>query len=265
MRELFLIVPAAYNGAMTSPEPSPRSYSAPAGRFATTRWSVIAAAQDPASPQAQEALALLCSTYWYPLYAYIRSQGYSADQSQDLTQGFFAGLLEQHKLEVVDRSRGKFRSFLLTACKHYLAHERDRAQAQKRGGGRRFFSLDFAAGETRYQAEPTHARTPERLFARDWALMMLDQVLARLRGEFTQKGKQRLFDHLRVFLLGEKDALPYGEVARKLGMTEGTVKVAAHRLRQRLRELVCEEIARTVDDAENIDEEIRELFAALAP
>jgi RNA polymerase sigma-70 factor (ECF subfamily) len=250
---------------MILPVPSSRFPSAPAGRFATTRWSVIAAAQDPSSPQAQEALAILCGTYWYPLYAFIRGQGYTADQSQDLTQGFFARLLEQHTLEVVDPGRGKFRSFLLTACKHYLAHERDRARAQKRGGGRRLSSLDFADGEARYQQEPSHAWTPEKLFARTWALTMLEQVLARLRDEFAQKGKSQLFDHLRVFLLGEKAALPYGQVARALGMTEGAVKVAALRLRQRLRELVCEEIARTVDDAENIEEEIRELFAALAP
>jgi RNA polymerase sigma-70 factor (ECF subfamily) len=250
---------------MTPPVPDSRFHPASAGRFATTRWSVIAAAQDPASPQAHEALAILCSSYWYPLYAYIRSQGYSADQSQDLTQGFFAGLLERHALEVVDRARGKFRSFLLAACKHYLAHERDRAQAQKRGGGRRFFSLDFANGEARYQAEPADAHTPEKLFARDWALTLLEQVLTRLRQEYVHKGKDRLFDHLRVFLLGEKDALPYGQVAHELGMTEGAVKLAAHRLRLRLRELVCEEIARTVDDAADIDEEIRELFTALAP
>jgi RNA polymerase sigma-70 factor (ECF subfamily) len=250
---------------MTAPIPKARFASASAGRFATTRWSVIAAAQDPASPQAQEALALLCSTYWYPLYAYIRSRGYSTDESQDLTQGFFAEFLEQHRLEVVDRTRGKFRSFLLTACKNYLAHERDRAQAQKRGGGRRAVSLDFAGGEARFRAESSHTWTPEKLFARDWALTLLDQVLTRLRDEFAAKEKAHLFERLRVFLLGDTQALPYGRVAQELGMTEGAVKVAAHRLRQRLRELVCEEIARTVDDTENIEDEIRELFAALAP
>jgi RNA polymerase sigma-70 factor (ECF subfamily) len=225
---------------------------------------VIAAAQDPAAPQTREALALLCSTYWYPLYAYIRRQGYSVDQSQDLTQGFFVQLLEQQTLQVADRTRGKFRSFLLTACKHYLGHERDRARALKRGGGRRLFSLDFADGEARYQAEPIHSLTPEKLFARGWALTLLDQVLARLRAEFAQKGKSPLFDRLRVFLLGEKSAIPYKQVAQELGLTEGAVKVAAHRLRRRLRELACEEIARTVDEAESIEDEIRELFAALA-
>jgi DNA-directed RNA polymerase specialized sigma24 family protein len=245
-------------------DPESCSNQAPAGRFATTRWSLVAAAQDPASPQAQEALAVLCRTYWYPLYAYIRRHGYSADQAQDLTQGFFAGFLEQHVLEVVDRAKGKFRSFLLTACKHYLAHERGRAQAQKRGGGRKLLSLDFDDAEARYGTEPAHTLTPEKLFARRWGLALLDQVLARLREEFAQKGKGALFDHLRVFLLGEKNALPLGGVAQQLGMTPGAVKVAAHRLRSRFRELIREEIARTVENPEDIVDEIRELFAALA-
>jgi RNA polymerase sigma-70 factor (ECF subfamily) len=250
---------------MTSRVPSSRFPSASIEHFATTRWSLVAAAQDPSSPQAQEALAVLCSTYWYPLYAYIRRRGYSADQSQDLTQGFFAQLLEFRKLGVVNRGRGKFRAFLLTACKHYLADERDRARAQKRGSGRRLVSLDFAAGEARYQAEPTHSETPDKLFVRNWALTLLDHALARLRGEFAQKGKEQLFDQLRVTLLEEKNALRYGQLARELGLTEGAVKVAAHRLRRRLRELMCEEIAHTVGEPEHIDEEIRELFAALAP
>jgi len=250
---------------MSSVDSQPGFNPSPAGRFATTRWSVVAAAQDLLSPQAHEALAILCRAYWYPLYAYIRRQGYSADQSQDLTQGFFAGLLEQHALEAVDRAKGKFRSFLLTACKHYLAHVRGRARARKRGGGRSFFSLDLGDAEARYGAEPTHTLTPEKLFARRWALTLLDQVLARLREEFSEKGKGRLFDRLRVCLLGEKDAIPYSRVAHELRMTEGAVKVAAHRLRRRFRELVREEIVRTVDDPEHVEDEIRELFAALAP
>jgi RNA polymerase sigma-70 factor (ECF subfamily) len=249
---------------MTSADSSSGSEPASAGRFATTRWSIIAAAQDPASPQAQEALAILCRTYWYPLYAYIRRHSHSPDAAQDLTQGFFATLLEQHTLGVVDRTRGKFRSFLLTACKHYLAHERGKAQAQKRGGGRKFLSLDFHDAEDRYQTEPAHTLTPDKLFARRWALAMLDQVLSRLRQEFSEKGKGPLFERLRVCLLGEKNALPHGEVARELNMTEGAVKAAAHRLRQRFRELVREEIAQTVDSPQEIEEEIRELFAALA-
>jgi RNA polymerase sigma-70 factor (ECF subfamily) len=236
-----------------------------AGRFVTTRWSMVAAAQDPASPEAREALATLCGSYWYPLYAFIRRQGYGADQAQDLTQGFFAALLDKHILRTVDPTRGKFRSFLLTACKHYLGHERERERARKRGGGRSFIALDFSGAEARYGTEPAHSLTAEKLFARRWALAVLDQVLGRLRDEFAQKGKVGLFDHLRVCLLGEKNALPHGEVAAALGMTEGAVKVAALRLRRRFRELVREEIGRTVDKPEEVEEEIRELFAALAP
>lgn len=243
----------------------PPDSSAPAsgGRFATTHWSVIVAAQDPASPQAREALAVLCGSYWYPLYAFIRRQGYVADEAQDLTQGFFARLLEQHTFAVLDPAKGKFRSFLLTACKHYLGHERGKARAQKRGGGRTILSLNFDDAEARYGTEPAHTLTPEKLFDRRWALAMLDQVLTRLREEYADKGKGPLFDRLRVFLLGGPDALPHGQVARELRMTEGAVKVAAHRLRGRFRELVREEIARTVDRPEEVDDEIRALFTAL--
>ncbi len=248
---------------MSAPDPRFPVDVAHSGRFATTRWSVIAAAQGPASPQSREALALLCSAYWYPLYAFIRRQGFSADQGQDLTQGFFADLLDRQTLAVADRAKGKFRSFLLTACKHYLSHERQRSRAQKRGGGRPLLSLDFARGEARYQAEPVHTMTAEKLFDRGWALTMLDQVLARLQEECKQKGKAVLFDRLRVCLLGERAGVPFSQVAQELGMTEGAIKVAAHRLRRRFRELVCAEIARTVEDAENIEEEIRDLFAAL--
>ena len=250
---------------MSSPDANTGLGSSPAGRFATTHWSIVAAAQDPGAPQVREALATLCSTYWYPLYAYIRRQGYSADEAQDLTQGFFAELLEQQALEVADAAKGKFRSFLLTACKHYLSHERDKARAQKRGGGRPLLSLDFNDAETRYGIEPSHAQTPDKIFSRRWALAMLDQVLARLRQEYADKGKGPLFERLRIFLLGEKNALPHGQVAKQLNMTEGAVKVAAHRLRERFRELVREEIARTVDKPEDVDDEIRALFAALGP
>jgi RNA polymerase sigma-70 factor (ECF subfamily) len=249
---------------MTSADGTSESAPRSAGHFATTRWSIIAAAQGPSSPQAQEALAILCRSYWYPLYAYIRRHGHSAHAAQDLTQGFFATLLEQHTLGVVDRSRGKFRSFLLTSCKHYMSHERGKAQAQKRGGGHRTFSLDFGDAEDRYQSEPAHTLTPEKLYARRWALAMLDQVLGRLRQEFTQKGKGLLFERLRMCLLGDKNALPHGQMGRELNMSEGAVKAAAHRLRQRFRELVREEIAETVDNLQDIEDEIRELFAALA-
>ncbi len=235
------------------------------GGFATTHWSLIAAARDPDSSQAQEALAALCDAYWYPLYAYIRRQGVAAEEAQDLTQEFFARLLEKHWLDGVDRKKGTFRSFLLTACQHFLANERDRARAQKRGGDRKTVSIDFGSAEARYGKEPSHQLTAEKLYARRWALTLLEQVLARLRETFVEAGKGPLFDRLRVFLQGEKQDQSYGRVAAELGMTEGAVKVAIHRLRRQYRDCLREEIARTLEDATRIDEEIRDLFTALAP
>jgi RNA polymerase sigma-70 factor (ECF subfamily) len=246
----------------SGPHPSPASA---AGRFATTHWSVIVAAREGDAAEAREALATLFRTYWYPLYAFIRREGHSADQAQDLTQGFFAELLEPGSLAAADRARGKFRSYLLGACKHYLSHERERARARKRGGGHSIVSLDLRGAEDRYTSEPAHNLTPEKLFDRRWAMALLDRVFGRLREEFAQKGKDELFDRLRLCLLGEKEAVPYGKVARELGMSEGSVKVAAHRLRRRFREVLHEEIGRTVDDPADVADEIRELFAALAP
>jgi RNA polymerase sigma-70 factor (ECF subfamily) len=235
------------------------------GGFATTHWSLIAAARDPDSSQAQAALAALCDAYWYPLYAYIRRQGVVAEEAQDLTQEFFARLLEKHWLDGVDQRKGTFRSFLLTACQHFLANERDRARAQKRGGDRKTASIDLGSAEARYGKEPSHHLTAEKLYARRWALTLLEQVLARLREAFVRSGRGPLFDRLRVFLQGEKPDASYAHVALELGMTEGAVKVAVHRLRRQYRDLLREEIARTLDDPTRIDEEIRDLFAALAP
>jgi RNA polymerase sigma-70 factor (ECF subfamily) len=233
--------------------------------FATTRWSLIVSAREQGSPAAREALAHLCEAYWYPLYAFIRRRGHAADEAQDLTQEFFARLLEKNFLGAVDPSRGRFRAFLLAACKHFLANERDRACAEKRGGGRAPISLDLGGAEGRYGREPSHDLTPDKLFERRWALTLLDRALARLREEFTAKGKGETFDRLRVFLVGDRNAPSHVEVAGELGMTAAAVKVAAHRLRQRYREVLREEIAHTVEGPEQIDEEVRELFAALAP
>jgi RNA polymerase sigma-70 factor (ECF subfamily) len=230
--------------------------------FATTHWSLVLAARDRAEPGADDALASLCTLYWYPLYAYVRRRGHSADEAHDLTQEFFARLLEKDFLAAVDRSKGKFRSFLLAACNHFLANERDRARAKKRGGGRPLLSLDSADAEGRYRAEPAENLTPEKLFERRWALALLQQVMTRLRDEFEAKGKGRLFDHLRGFLVGEK-GVGYHRAGRELGLSEGAVKVAVHRLRQRYRELLHEEIGRTVEGPDQVEEEVRELFAAL--
>jgi RNA polymerase sigma-70 factor (ECF subfamily) len=233
------------------------------GRFATTHWSLVVAARGGEAPQAQAALADLCRAYWYPLYAYIRHQGHPADRAQDLTQEFFARLLEKDFLAVVDREKGKFRSFLLAACKHFLANERDRERAQKRGGGRYALSIDFRGADGRYVHEPAHAETPERLFERRWALALLEQVLARLRQEYETAGKGRLFGLLKPRLTGDGGGEPYARAAAELGLSEGAVKVAVHRIRKRYRELLHEEIAQTLDDPALVEEEIRALFAAL--
>jgi DNA-directed RNA polymerase specialized sigma24 family protein len=238
-------------------------FSARGPRFATTCWSLVAAARGAVSPQAHEALAALCSSYWYPLYVYIRRQGFAADEAEDLTQEFFARLLEKDFLADVDRAKGRFRSFLLAACSHFLANQRDRAGAWKRGGKCQIVSLDFAVAEARYGKEPSHLATPEKLFERRWGLTLLDRVLGQLRDDYAGKGKGQLFDRLRLCLLGEKDTLSYARVSPELGMTQGALRVAAHRLRQQFRELLREEIARTVENPDHIEEEIRDLFTAL--
>jgi RNA polymerase sigma-70 factor (ECF subfamily) len=234
-------------------------------RFATTHWSLIVAARDGEAAQAEAALADLCRAYWYPLYAFIRHQGHPADRAQDLTQEFFARLLEKDFLGAVDQEKGKFRSFLLAACKHFLANEHDRERALKRGGGRQSVSIDFRDADGRYAHEPAHGETPERLFERRWALALLEQVLARLRGEYEAAGKRRLFGALKSRLTGDAGGARHARTAGELGLSEGAVKVAVHRLRQRYRELLREEIAQTLDDPAQVEEEIRALFAALGP
>jgi RNA polymerase sigma-70 factor (ECF subfamily) len=229
--------------------------------FATTRWSLIAAARDAGIPAAREALAELCRLYWYPLYAYVRRRGHDHDAAQDLTQGFFARLLERQDWAAVDPERGRFRSFLLAACQHFLANEHDREHSRKRGGGQRLLSLDFADADGRYLREPSHDQTPERLFERRWALTLLEQVLAGLQEEYESAGKGPQFEALKGSLAGPE--VPYAAVAEELGMSEGAVKVAAHRLRQRYRDRLRATIADTVADEAQVDEELRDLFAAL--
>lgn len=247
-------VPASSNGPAPSPE----------ARFAETRWSVVLAAGGASSPQADDALAKLCRTYWYPLYAFVRRQGHSAPDAQDLTQGFFARLLEKRAIGAVERERGKFRSFLLASLKHFLANEWDKARAQKRGGGDAHIPLDTFSAETRYGLEPAHDLTAEKIFERRWALTLLDQTLARLRDEYVASGKERLFEQLKTTLTGESASLPYTELGTRLAMSEGAVKVAVHRLRQRYREVLRAEIIETVASPAEVDGELRHLFATLS-
>jgi RNA polymerase sigma-70 factor (ECF subfamily) len=231
--------------------------------FASTRWSLVVAAGRGDAPEARSALAALCQIYWYPLYAYVRRSGHPADEAKDLTQEFFARLLEKHYLRAADAERGRFRSYLLTAFRRFLSKERHQARALKRGGGRRMLALDFDHGESRFCLEPTTDVTAEVLYERRWALAMLDRVMVRLRDESERVGKREGFDRLKVFLTGEAAVPSYRDVAAELGTTEGAVKVAVHRLRRRFREVVLAEIAQTVSTPEEVDEELRHLFDAI--
>ena len=248
---------------MSSRDRWSRSGSGGARSFATTHWSLVLAAARDRRPNAQAALATLCETYWSPLYAYVRRLGYKVEEAQDLTQGFFAALLEKRYLRAADRERGRFRSFLLTALKRFLSKERDRAHARKRGGKAGPISLDLEAGDSRHALEPSHDVTPEAIYERRWALTILDRVIVGLRQTYADAGKAGLFDRLKTFLTGEGGASPYEGVARELGMGEGAVKVAVHRLRRRYRELLRAEIARTVAGPEEVEDELRHLLAAL--
>jgi RNA polymerase sigma-70 factor (ECF subfamily) len=216
------------------------------------------------STRATQALERLCKVYWYPLYAFVRRQGCTADDAQDLTQEFFARLLAKHYLADVDRSKGRFRSFLLASLKHFLANEWDRARAQKRGGRVDFVSIDQQAAETRMGLEPSHSETPEKLFERQWALTLLDEVLARLQEECTADGKAETFHHLKVTLTTDRNTVSYTDLASRLSMTEGAVKVAVHRLRQRYREILRAEIAHTVASPDEVEVELRHLFSVLS-
>lgn len=232
-------------------------------RFLTTRWSLVLAAGQAESPDSREALATLCQAYWYPLYTYARRQVPSRDDAQDLTQEFFARVLEKDYLRAADRQRGKFRAFLLTAFKHFLANEHERAAAQKRGGGRKPLPLDFDSGELRYSREPSHDWTAERIYERRWALTLLDQVLGRLRQEFDKADKQPVFEALKGFLAGDSAAKTYQQIGEALDLSEAAVKTAVYRLRKRYHELLRDEIAQTVDTPEEIDDELRHLLAAV--
>lgn len=233
------------------------------GAFTQTRWSIIVSATGGEESSARAALEQLCAAYWYPLYAFVRRQGKSAHDAQDLTQGFFARLLEKNDLAAVDRSKGRFRSFLLTALQHYIANEWDWARAQKRGGGMALFSIDDPEVERRYHEEPAEQITAEQLFDRRWALTLLDRVLAKLEMEMRAAGKEAQFAALKFCLTGGTGD-PYAEIAQRLGTTEGALKVAIHRLRDRYRALLRMEIAETVGADADVDDELRQLYSALS-
>ncbi len=231
--------------------------------FATTDWSAVVEAGQIHSPRAFEAMTQLCRTYWYPLYAYVRRKGYPAPDAQDLTQEFFSRLLGTNYLGAADRQKGKFRSFLLGTLEHFLAKEWRRAHAEKRGGGRAAFSLDERDAENRYLREPAHELTPPKTFDRRWATTLLAQAMARLREECRASKKGELFDCVQALLSGDSAGASYAEMGRSLNMTEGALKVAVHRLRQRFGELVRAEIARTVSGPAEVDQELQYLLAAL--
>lgn len=236
----------------------PRDY------FATTHWSIVLAAQRSDPSRAYAALSKLCQTYWYPLYAFVRRQGHSPEDAQDLTQDFFARLLAKNYLAEVAREKGKFRSFLLAAMKHFLANEWDRARAAKRGGGQVLISLNDTEAENRYRLEPADPMSADKIFERRWAMTLLEQVLSRLRHEHVRAGKVELYEQLKACLSGARDSAPYAELAVRLKLTEGAIKVAVHRLRQRYRELLRDEIAQTVSAPAEVEEELRHLFSVLA-
>jgi RNA polymerase sigma factor (sigma-70 family) len=229
--------------------------------FPTTLWTVVLHAGQDEPAQAQAALAQLCERYWYPLYSFVRRRGYPPHDSQDLTQAFFAHLLEKRGLGRADPEQGRFRTFLLASLKNFLANDWDKANALKRGGGQTILSLGMESSESRYQLEPSHDLTPERHFERQWALTLLDQVLAALRDEFHGQGKGPLFEELKAVLIGQAGG--YASIAERLGQSEGAIKVAAYRLRSRYRELMRMRIAETVGEGD-VEDELRHLLTMLS-
>jgi RNA polymerase sigma-70 factor (ECF subfamily) len=231
--------------------------------LAATRWTAVLAAAGTKNPEpAMRALTELCETYWPPLYAYIRRHGYESYEAEDLTQEFFSRLLSKNYLADADPGKGKFRSFLLASLKHFLANEWDRARAQKRGGGTRVIALDGLSEAARQRIEPADGSSPDKVYDRQWALTVLERALKRLRTEFADAGREKVFEKLKEYLTGDAPARTYADVGAECAMSEGAVKVAVHRMRRRYRALLREEVAQTVSTPEEVEAEIRDLFAA---
>ena len=235
------------------------------GRFVTTHWSVVLDAGDRESPTRREALSSLCRIYWYPLYGYARRTGMTAEAAQDLTQDFIAHLLEKETLRQVSPGSGRFRSFLLSCFRNFKVDQQRRATALKRGGGKPSVSVELETAEGRYHRELSHDQTPEKAFERQWAMTLLQRAVDRLEEEHKRKGpaKERLFAMLKNYLPGGQSPVPYAQAARELKMNEVTVKVAVHRLRQRFRTVLLEEISHTVAGSDEVEDEVRHLLSVL--
>ncbi len=235
-----------------------------APQFATTHWSLVVSAGSPDEPAAQRALSELCNAYWYPLYAYVRRRVDDVHDAQDLTQAFFSHLLEQQTIARADPTRGRFRAFLLTALKNFLAGEWQKGRARKRGGGRAILSLDFDSGESRYQIEPADHLTPEKLYEQRWVLTLLDHVLDRLQVEMVETGRRQYFEQLKTAITGDATAHEYEQAGRALGITAAAAKQAGYRMRKRYRQLFRLEVLRTLADGGDVDDEILQISEILA-
>ena len=249
---------------MTSEHPSDSDASAPRDIFATTRWTVVLTAGKRHTPQSDEALGQLCRIYWFPLYAYVRRRGHTKADAEDSVQAFFARFLAKNYLEGLSAERGRFRAFLLASLKNFLINEWKKSQRIKRGGGETTLSLDWETADTKFQVADSTEPSPDKAFDREWAVTLLATVIERLRAEWDDDGKAKQFEQLKIFLTAGKGAVAHADVARSLGMDEGTVRVVVHRLRKRYRELLRDEIAHTLADPAMVDEEMRALFGAFA-
>lgn len=245
---------------MTSEPPS--TSAAPGGVFATTHWTVVLAAGRRHTPEAEHALEELCRTYWFPLYAYVRRHGHAKEDSEDLTQEFFARFLAGNHLEGLNAERGRFRAFLLASLKHFLANAWDKSQSQKRGSGAKHLSLDWQTADTQFQVASSAEPSPDKAYDREWAMALLGKVIERLRAECEAEGRGRQFAELRVFLTADKGTVSHAAAAKVLSLDEGAVRVAVHRLRKRYRQLLRDEIGQTLADPAHVDDEIQALFGA---
>ena len=248
---------------MTSEHSTPAS-TAPGDIFATTHWTVVLAAGKRHTPQSDHALEELCRTYWFPLYAYVRRRGHNQQDAEDSVQAFFARFLAKNYLAGLSAERGRFRAFLLASLKHFLINEWKKSQRLKRGGGEKNLSLDWQTADTKFQVAATNEPSPDKAFDREWALALLAKVIERLQKECEADGKAKLFEQLKTFLMAGKSETAQNEIAKTLGMEEGAVRVAIHRLRKRYRQLLRDEISQTLTDPAQVDEEMRALFGAFA-